>query len=399
MAFAPVITRLYGPEAFGLLGTFLAALAIVMPVAALTYPIAIVLPKADRDAHTLAKFSACLAASLAALILLVLWAFGEVILAALGLQPLVDYMWLIPFAMVCAAGQQIFEQLLIRRKAFKSIARVAVAQSLTLNSAKTGLGAWYPAGATLIVLATAGQALYACFLWLGFRAALPAGHQVPEPPEPSRLSMWELAALYRDFPLFRAPQVMINALSQGLPVLMLASFSGPAAAGFYSLAKTVLGAPVLLISKSVGDVFYPKIAEAAQRKEPVWPLLRKATLALAGVGVFPFALVVAFGPWLFGLVFGSEWIAAGEYARWLALWLYFGFLNRPSVVAIQTLGFQKFFLMYEVVSVVLRIASLFLGFWVYESDLLAVIFFSITGVFLNCLLIGLTMYKSIRLNM
>ena len=43
MAFAPIITRFYGPEAFGLLGTFTAILGIVMPIAALSYPIAIVL--------------------------------------------------------------------------------------------------------------------------------------------------------------------------------------------------------------------------------------------------------------------------------------------------------------------------------------------------------------------
>ena len=42
MAFSPVITRLYGPDAFGMLGTFTATLAVVTPSAALTYPIAIV---------------------------------------------------------------------------------------------------------------------------------------------------------------------------------------------------------------------------------------------------------------------------------------------------------------------------------------------------------------------
>src|SRR5690625_4203888 len=61
MAFSPVITRLYGPEAFGLLGTFAATLAIVTPIAALTYPIAIVLPKKDDDARGIAKLSLLLA--------------------------------------------------------------------------------------------------------------------------------------------------------------------------------------------------------------------------------------------------------------------------------------------------------------------------------------------------
>src|SRR5690625_3723904 len=61
MAFSPVITRLYGPDAFGMLGTFTATLAVVTPIAALTYPIAIVLPKKDDDARAIAKLSFLLA--------------------------------------------------------------------------------------------------------------------------------------------------------------------------------------------------------------------------------------------------------------------------------------------------------------------------------------------------
>ncbi|MBO1928615.1 hypothetical protein J4731_01440 [Providencia rettgeri] len=47
MLFSPIITRLYGPEVFGILGTFTAILTVITPIAALTYPIAIVLPKSD----------------------------------------------------------------------------------------------------------------------------------------------------------------------------------------------------------------------------------------------------------------------------------------------------------------------------------------------------------------
>lgn len=42
---SPFITRIYGPEAFGIMGTFTALTNIIIPIAALTYPIAIVLPK------------------------------------------------------------------------------------------------------------------------------------------------------------------------------------------------------------------------------------------------------------------------------------------------------------------------------------------------------------------
>ena len=55
--FVPIITRLYGPEAFGLFGTFFAAVSILSPVVTLSFPIATVLPKSDNEAKTISVFS------------------------------------------------------------------------------------------------------------------------------------------------------------------------------------------------------------------------------------------------------------------------------------------------------------------------------------------------------
>lgn len=64
MIFSPELTCLYGPESFGLLGTFTAILVVVTPIAALAYPIAIVLPQRDDDASSIAKLSLLLALSI-----------------------------------------------------------------------------------------------------------------------------------------------------------------------------------------------------------------------------------------------------------------------------------------------------------------------------------------------
>ena len=53
LALSPVITRLYGPEAFGIMGTFNSMINIIVPIAALTYPVAIVLPKSEEKAKDL----------------------------------------------------------------------------------------------------------------------------------------------------------------------------------------------------------------------------------------------------------------------------------------------------------------------------------------------------------
>jgi O-antigen/teichoic acid export membrane protein len=392
MAFTPVITRLYGPEAFGLLGTFMAILSVLTPIAALTYPIAIVLVKSDADAKSLAKLSATLALAVAAITAIVLLVAGDWIAQALSLEAIAGFLLLIPIVMLFSAFQQILAQWLIRKKQFRITARVAVIKALTINSAKVGVGWFHPVGVALIVIAMIGQGLHAALLWSGIRSRETAHPNQDE----STGTVRELARRHRDFPLYRAPQVALNAFSQSLPVLMLASFFGPAAAGFYTLARVVVGVPSTLIGESVANVFYPRISEAAHAGENLLKLLVRATSAMAVVGVVPFGVVVAFGPWLFSVVFGNEWSLAGEYARWLALWMYFGFLNSPSVAAIATLGLQDFFLLYEVVSVAVRALAIYIGFVIFKNDVLAVALFSLSGVLLNASLVMFTLSKSKR---
>lgn len=392
MVFAPIITRLYGPEAFGLLGTFMALVAVLTPIAALSYPIAIVLPKEDSDAKGIARLSAYISLAVAVLVTLALLAGGDRLLTLVGSEAIAPFVMLIPLNILFSAGLQIAEQWLIRKKQFKITAKVAVAQALMVSGAKAGIGWFHPLAAVLIVMTTIGSAFHATMLYLGARrvngSATPARH--PQ----ARTPLTELARRHYDFPLYRAPQVFINAISQSLPVLMLAAFFGPASAGFYVLGKKLLGMPSQLIGKSVGDVFYPRITEAAHKGENLTRLILKATLALAAFGFLPFAIVVAFGPWLFGFIFGIEWVVAGEYARWLALWLFSAFINKPSVVAIPVMNLQGYFLFYELFSVGLRVITLIIGFYILRNDVLAILLFSLAGVLLNMSLIILTFYRS-----
>lgn len=386
IAFAPVITRLYGPESFGLLGAFMAVLNVLAPVAVLTYPIAIVLPREDRDALAIVRLSVVLAIIVSTLVAVSLYFSPVHVAQALGLQAISGYLMLIPLAMFFAACMQIAEQWLIRKGRFSVTARVAILQSLLLNVSKAGIGAFHPVASVLIGLAVAGRALHAAMLAAG--AGLFSG------PSTSKLQVKPLvdqARIHADFPLFRAPQILLNALSQSLPIVLLASLFGPASAGFYTLARTVMAAPSMLIGKSVSDVFYPKFTEAAHAGKPLSGLILKATAGLAVVGVFPYLLVALLGPWLFSLVFGNEWRVAGEYGQWLACWLFFGFINRPSVAAIAALSLQKFFLGYEVASVIIRVAAMSVGFLVFESDKVAVAAFSVAGAILNVVLISATL--------
>lgn len=379
IAFAPVITRIYGPEAFGLLGTFMAIVAVATPLAAMAYPIAIVLPKDDCDAVGLIRLSIYVSFFMALSVAAVLWVGGDWLSAMLGAQSVAGFLFLIPVAMLFSAWLQVANQWLIRKREFAVIARITVAQSLIVNTAKAGIGWLNPAGAVLIVVAALGSALHAAMLFIGAKHRYRPVAQVGEPSKP--LALKTLARQHWDFPLYRAPQNFINAASQSLPILMLAVFFGPASAGFYALGKMVMGMPSGLVGKAVADVFYPKITEAAHKGENLARQIVQATVVLFAIGIVPFGLVMAFGPTLFGFVFGAQWLVAGEYARWLALFFLFNFINKPAVATVPVLGLQRGLLVYEVFSTGSKVAALAMGFYWFNSDVVAIALFSIFGVF------------------
>jgi O-antigen/teichoic acid export membrane protein len=393
VAFTPIITRYYGPEAFGLLGTFLAVVAVVTPVAALSYPIAIVLPKEDSDAKGIAKLSSRIAIGIASVITLGLLVSGDWLLGLLRLQTISSFILIIPLAMLFSARLQIAQQWLIRKKHFTITARVTVLNALILHSAITAIGFFKPIAAVLIVLSTVSILINFLMLVISVKKADAQDHPRENPV--SILSQWELAKKYYDFPMYRSPQILLNTFSSSLPVLMLAAFFGPTAAGFYALCERALSLPGALIGNSVFQVFYHRITEAAHRGENIAELIVKATIGLASVGFVPFALVVAFGPWLFGFAFGKEWVVSGEYARWLALWIYLNFINRPSVAAVPVLGLQKGLLIYEFFSTGTKVIALYTGFILFKDDKISIALFSIVGAIAYLLLITWVIISSI----
>ena len=396
MIFSPVITRLYSPEEFGLLGAFMAMVAVLTPMAALTYPIAIVLPRKHEDAIGLVKLSIRLAIVISSFVMIVVFFWGRDITDLLNASKMYPYLWLISVAMFFSVLHQVAEQWLIRHQQFRVAARVSVVQSGLVNVIKAGAGFYYPIGGVLITIQILSQGVWALLLFLGIKGNKCQPLYINDN---TKASLRELAYRYRDFAIFRAPEVSINAASQSLPVLMLAAVFGPESAGFYTLALTIMGVPAALIGKSVGDVFYPRISEASNSGEKLYPLLKKATLLMAIVGFFPFAVVMIFGPWLFALVFGAEWLVAGEYARWLAVWMFFGFANNPCIKVIPIVNAQAFHLLWTVFTIMLRLGSLFFAYFLFESAVLTIIAFSIIGALVNIVLIFIVLNKCKRNDM
>lgn len=377
IAFAPFITRLYGPEAYGLQGLFISVAGLLSTVAAFSYPTAIVLPKSDADALGIARLSIYIGLSMSLLTAIAMIFVGDDLLKLLKAEEISTFTLLIPIAMMASVLGAVLSQWLIRKKAFSLTARYAVGTSLLLNSAKTFIGIIHPSALALIATNLVGVLIGTSLTFLGWRKLPKEINSKETITAPA--SLGALAYRHSDFPLLRTPQNLINAFSQSLPIVVLAAYFGPSSSGQYSLALTVLSVPAALIGGSVMSVFYPRINEALHAGEDAKALIVRATTAMAATGALPFLIVIIGGPLLFQTIFGNEWRTAGIYSQWLAIWIFFQYINKPAVSAIPALHLQGGLLIYEIFSTVTKIGALWIGFTLYKDAVIAVALFSIVG--------------------
>jgi len=378
IASSPIITRLYGPEVFGVLGVFLAITGIIQSVGTLTYENSIVLPKKDEDAKAIVLLSFIISGIISFLIALIFIFLKEQIVSLLQIEEVAPYVFLIPLFVFFAVCTNIIDQWLTRKEQFKKKAKIMVINTSLVHASKIGVGFYSPTALVLVYIATFGRILHSTLLsWGQFSWSIKGFKNIKKANWYSISRIRKMAKNYYDFPLYRAPQSFVGNISGKLPTLLLAGFFGPAAVGFYTLGTRVIKAPSNIIAKSFGNVFYPKIAKDFNNGENIRKILLKATSALALAGLIPFSIIIIWGPGLFGFFFGDEWFMAGSYARWMSIMAYFSFAGGACWKTIPVIRIQRFALIYAVITTILSAAILYITSSLYNDDLLTIASFCI----------------------
>lgn len=305
---APLLTRLYSPEAFGLQTLFMGLAASLAVLATCRMDLAVVLPKTDEAVLPVAGFILCTALLVSALT----WAVVP-LAGALTQRSLPDaWFWLLPVMVFVIAMYQLCVGLATRKREFRSIAKANVANQASYVA--TALAAGFASGWALglVVAKTLGQALGFMLVWRGARTQLKAavrGWSVRD--------IRAAAGTYRQFLIFNTPYSLIGSIARDAPVYLFSAFAAMGAAGFFGLARTVLMAPTLLAANAFSQVFFRE-AVALQGT----PRLEALTLTLLRVGLVAlaplFAFCAAWGDVVFVSIFGESWRTAGGFAMVLA---------------------------------------------------------------------------------
>ena len=369
----PVISRFFGPEAYGTTALFLSITGVLAVVSCWRYEIAIVVPEKDEEAASV-FFVSLFSALITTLLTSVLTAFyAEPIFRFLKSESLLPFKWFIPVFVLLHGFFLAFNSWNNRTKRFNKIALAGVLNSTStrLINIITGLSGKASGGA-MIGAYTAGQAI----------AASTLGLQIAK--NDSRFlktnfsfgSILEAIKRYKKFPLISIWSAFLNTLSINLPPILLTYYFNSAIVGFFSFGHRLLTFPMSLIGNSISQVFFQRSSEAKQNQ--TLDILTEKTIKILVVSIFPTMLLMVIAPDLFGFVFGEQWIEAGIYARILAPWMLGVFICSPISSISDLLNKQEISLLMNILLLLTRAISIIIG-GVYQNIYLALICFSLSG--------------------
>ncbi len=372
LAFFPVLTRLYTPDEFGVYSIFIAITGILGMVSSLKYDQAIMLPKSDKDALTLACLSASLTIVTVAIVTIIVVLGDDYLLSKFDGRKYV--VWLIPVGVLLTGLLQILNAYSSRHQKYRAVATVRVINALSITSVQAGSRYFYKLDG-LIVGRLLGDVISAFLL-----IKLHIKHKTLQLKVLTLRRFRTNAKRHETFPKYQSLTVLLNSVSQNMPVLFFGVLYSAEIAGFYGLAVRVLQAPISLIGSSTREVFYQKASKMFAAGEDIFELYFKTTIGLVKIFVIPFFVVLIFGESLFYFIFGDEWRVAGKISQLLILWFFMGFIISPSIATFSILRLQDVQMKIEIVSLFFRVVSIFVGYYYFDSYIVSIVLFMVTSV-------------------
>lgn len=321
---APINTRQYLSEDYGMSTLFFSLGSTLGIFATLQYNLAIILPESDEESVEVLYLNFFISVVLSALSLIVVILIGGWISEALKTPTLSNWLYFLPIFVLGNGANSALSSYANRKKEYKilSISRIFSSVCSAIISVMVGYLVDGALGLilSLLVFQTLGTIMLMVRLYKNYDILFNV---------PSYERVKAIAIKYKRFPIYTLPTMFINNFVNQVPIYMLTTFSGASATGFYGLGFRVLVTPIGLISSSVGEVFRQKAAEEVRLYGNCFNIFKKAFLGLAISSVGIFSVLIAFGPWIFSVLFGEKWTEAGVYAQIMGVMFMFKLTVSP----------------------------------------------------------------------
>lgn len=369
--FSPVLTRIYTPSQFGLLTTMTAVVSILIIISTLQLEWSIPLSKDDQN-----NVESLSVVIIVHFILSILISF----VAALFISAIIDkennlnwFLWfVIVWLFVLLMGLfLIYTQQLFYKLDFKTISYSKIVLATVQNASMVILG---------VLSIHYGLIFGRIFGYLVSVMVIMFTINALRLRTSVSLNLIKNQVLEKKkFIFFQVPSRILNVLGLYLPIIVLSVFFDTEITGFYGLANTVVGVPIVLFGNSIGEAFYGRISKMGLEKvNDIYLMSKRITLKLFFISLVPFIVFYITSPFLFQFLFGDGWIQAGYFARYLSLMMLFRLVFTPTTRVFPLLNKQNVELYMNALRVVIVSVCFLLGIFIWNSASISIVLYSIS---------------------
>lgn len=347
----PILTRLYSPEDYSVLGVYVAIVSILSVISCLRFEIAIPIPEQDKEAKALLILSLLTNCTFVIFLYITLFISYPYIKNFHVIQQLSLWVWCIPLGVFLSGLYSALQFWATRRKRFKDIAQTRMTQAIFSNGTSLSIGAstggfW---GLILGQLFSFGGGL----LKLGTSTI----RDLKDVKETSKLKV--TLYKYKNYPKYSTFEALANTSAIQLPLIIIASLIVGPEVGYLMLAMKIMTLPMSLLGATIAQVYYAQAAEKKQKgilKEYTIDIivqLQKIS-CLIPLGAFILYLLIPF-------VLGEKWYRTGEILLWMTPWFVLQFIASPISMVMHLQGKQKQMLILTVSGLLLRVGAIFVA--------------------------------------
>lgn len=393
----PIITRLYLPYEFGVFSIFIAITGVLASFSSLRYEVAIPIERDDAKAHTLIKLSLIISLVITLGLIVFYSLAGNSLLSKFSsIQKIKGILWLVPLFFFLTALFRVFSAWSLRDKAFKLIAKIKVAQSLSSSFFKILLGFL---GFGVVGLLSGNFCQETAGITGHVKKLRKSGFKFFS--NTTWQNIKEVAYRYKKFPLYQTWSQLLLSIAQRLPIFFITYLFGLEIVGLYGFASSIISMPMNIIGNSVAQVYFSEISEAGKSNSPkLMSLTNYIIKKMIFVSLVPLIVILVFGPQLFSFVFGENWQMAGKIGQCLIIFITLRFITSPIMSYLNVLEKQQLQLKISsirvLIIVVVFLTSIFLKLDVLNTILIYSI--SMSLFYLILLLYTIFLMKKIQPN-
>jgi O-antigen/teichoic acid export membrane protein len=306
VAALPILTRLYGPESFGLLATFVSSLALLNVVSSMSYELAIPVPDDDEEAIQLFWLCLFFISVFSAWVAFAISLFGNTLVNLSNQPGLSTLLWLIPVGTFFIGLYTSLNYWAIRSQRFGALANTKLIQSISGQTCSILLSPLGPSGLAIgsIVSQSFGS----------IRLVNKSLFSIPHCQKSKGLlhsyylhlpRILKLARKYYQIAINNTIARLLNTVYPFLIAVVLSKSGEVSALGLLFLVQRILDAPSSLISRAIGDEFLSRVSRVEEEKIYVVCLSNiKIISAIASIFFVAYGFFILF---FAEKIFGSFW--------------------------------------------------------------------------------------------